>query len=335
MRALRTKLFGISLREATFERRGFPECDERSRLRLESIGTTFLSGYLASIAADTPAELTARLEEVELERRGFAYEGAGMGLALMDMLLPWKKDRWQTFLEGSGSQHYYMMIVGLGWALARMRRKVEGALAKLDPLHGWLALDGYGFHEAYFHWHRVMIEHQVPARLNGYARRAFDQGVGRALWFINGADVVRVAEAIARFPEVRRRDLWSGVGLACAYAGGVGEERVRMLLSLSGEHRPALAQGVVFAAETRRRAGNIATHTALASRIICERTVEDTADLALKEREALPFDWELPAYEIWRVRIQSHFGPADLPRTGSGAGFETIDYHDSRSISHE
>jgi len=335
MKKLRARIFGISLEEATFGRRGFPECDERLRLRLESIGKTFLTGYLAALDVDGHDDLRRRLEEVDLERRGFAYEGAGMALALMDMLLPWKRNRWRTFVEGPAAAHDYMMNVGLGWALARMHRRVERTLERLDPLIGWLALDGYGFHEGYFKWKSVIVHHHVPSRLKGYARRVFDQGVGRSLWFVEGADVRRIAHTIGRFPAARHADLWAGVGLASAYAGGTDEEAIRLLAELSGEHRPALAQGVVFACETRRKVGNIATHTALASRVICGMPVETAADIAIEEREKLPRDRELPAYEVWRIRIQSHFLPEGDGRGAATSHLQVQDYHDSRSVPNE
>lgn len=333
MKKIRAKLFGLSLEEATFQRRGFPECEERLRLRLEEIGKTFLVGYLASLDTDSHEELRASLERVELERRGFAYEGAGMALALMDMLLPWRRDRWKSFVAGPGAPHNYMMIVGLGWALARMRRRVTRPLSKLDPLLGWLALDGYGFHEGYFKWKSVIVDHQVPSRLSGYARRVFDQGVGRSLWFVSGADVRRIADSISRFPESRHADIWAGVGLAAAYAGGIDEDSMRLLVELCGKHHPALAQGTVFACEARRQAGNIATHTALASRIICGMQVDDAADIAIAERRELSHDQVLPAYEIWRIRIQSHFVPAGREPNGTPSHLKTLDYHDPRSVS--
>ena len=122
-----------------------------------------------------------------------------------------------------------MMHVGLGWALARLRRSVTPYLARLDPLLGWLVVDGYGFHEGYFDWPRYIERRAIPSRLNGYERRVFDQGLGRSLWFVKGADVAAVASAIDTFPSARRDDLWSGVGLACAYAGGCGRAAIESL----------------------------------------------------------------------------------------------------------
>ncbi len=149
-----------------------------------------------------------------------------------------------------------MVHVGAGWALAQLRRRVNRALAHWDPLSGWLAIDGYGFHQGYFRWPDTVDRQCVPHRLAGYARRVFDQGLGRSLWFVEGADVDRIAATIDRFQERRHADLWSGVGLACAYAGGLPGQAIESLCAMAGPHRPHLAQGVAFAAKARERAGN-------------------------------------------------------------------------------
>ncbi|MEE9149389.1 MAG: DUF1702 family protein [Candidatus Tectomicrobia bacterium] len=36
--------------------------------------------------------------------------------------------------------------------------RVERPLQRLDAIPGWLAVDGYGFHEGYFHWTRFVRE---------------------------------------------------------------------------------------------------------------------------------------------------------------------------------
>ncbi len=306
-RTLRTLLFGISLQEATFERRRFPACDPQARERLESIGFTFLTGYLAALDASGHDELVHRLAEVDHERQGFAYEGAAMALGLMDMLLPWRRDRWSSFTNGPAARHCYMMQVGLGWAFARLHRNAERAVRPLDPLIGWLAVDGYGFHECYFKWERVMVQGQVPRAVTGYARNAFDQGVGRCMWFVNGADPERLAHAMEHFDASRRPDLWSGVGLASAYAGGVPREALDLLRALSGDCYPALAQGVMFATETRLNAGNLTAHTEMACNAICDMTPEAASAIVHEERRDLKYDSIVPAYELWRTRIQTHF----------------------------
>lgn len=300
----RKRVFGLSPAEASFTRRGFLAGEDEARQRLEKIGTTFLSGYHFALEEITFTTLAQRLASVETEFRGFAFEGAAMGLALLDCFTPWRKDRWRTFTETFGRPHVYMMHVGLGWALARLRRSVTSYLAELDPLLGWLMLDGYGFHEGYFHWPQYE-RGAIPSRLDGYTLRVFDQGLGRSMWFVKGANVAAVASAINTFPSARRSDLWSGVGLACAYAGGCEPAALDSLRVAALGYLPAFAQGVAFAAKTRQRAGNLNAHTETVCRFIWGRSAEAVAaitDAALKDLHA---DGALPAYEVWRRRIQN------------------------------
>jgi hypothetical protein len=319
-------VFGISPEEASFARRGFQGGDVRQRERLEHIGRVFLHGYHSALEAREPEALARRLNtveavpwaggipanpRVELEDRGFAFEGAAMGLTLLDQLTPWKRGRLQAFLDGPGRAHVYMVHVGSGWALARLHRPVGPALRRLDPLLGWLAVDGYGFHEGYFHWPRyTMGQRNVPRHLSGYAARIFDQGLGRSLWFVNGAEIQRIERTVVHFPPSRHGDLWSGVGLACAYAGGADREAIESLRRTAGPHGAQLAQGAAFAAKARQRAGNPAPHTELACQVLCGLSAHAAAgvtDAALDGlTDGLTTKGPDPAYEVWRKRIRTH-----------------------------
>jgi len=298
-------VLGLSPEEATFARRGFRASDASARERLEQVGRTFIRGYHAALEEGDLENLSSRLQEVEAESRGFAFEGAAMGLFLLDQLTPWRRDRLLSFLAGPGSPHIYMAYVGAGWALAQLRRGVRRALARFDPLLGWLAVDGYGFHQGYFHPRRSVVERKTPRRLSGYSLRVFDQGLGRSLWFVEGADVARIAATVAGFPVARQPDLWSGVGLACAYAGGADREAIEALVTSARAYRAPLAQGTAFAAKARQRAGIPASHTDLACRIIWGMPALEAAratDIALAD---LPAEGVLPAYEVWRQNIQA------------------------------
>ena len=303
----RRRFLGLSPAEASFAKRGFRANDDEARRRLEQIGIIFLSGYHAALEETGFTALAQRLAVVDSELRGFAFEGAAMGLTLLDCFTPWRKDRWRTFTEHVGQPHIYMMHVGLGWALARLRQPVTSHLAQLDPLLGWLVVDGYGFHEGYFNWPRYIRAREIPARLNGYEQRVFDQGLGRSMWFVQGADVAAVASAINSFPPARRDDMWSGVGLACAYAGGCDRNAIESLQAAAGKYLPALAQGVAFAAKTRQRAANLNPHTEVVCRLICGNSAEAAAAITDAALENLCAEDGLPAYEVWRRRIQNKF----------------------------
>lgn len=307
---LRKFAFGISPEEATFARRGFHVGDTRAQLRLEQIGNVFLQGYRAVFEDDGLDALALRLRAVDAELRGFAFEGAAMGLTLLDHVSLRQGRRLQRFLNGPGAAHVYMVHVGAGWALARLpwlRRHVDQYLARLDPLLCWLVVDGYGFHEGYFNWPHVIKRQAIPNQLQGYARRVFDQGLGRSLWFVEGADVQRISSTVSSFEPQRRADLWSGVGLACAYAGGVDQAGIKAMQTTAQPYTPQLAQGAAFAAKVRQRANNPAMHTEIACRVLCESSAEASALITDVALEKLPGDGEEPDYEVWRRRVQARF----------------------------
>lgn len=305
--SLRGRLFGLSPEEASFARRGFFAGESGAQRHLEHIGEVFLRGYRAALEEGGAAALALRLAETEDEFRGFAIEGAAMGLALLDRLTLWRRDRWRSFTNEFGAAHVYMAHVGLGWALARLRRPLAPHLARLDPLLGWLAVDGYGFHEGYFKWRRYVTARAAPSRLRGYALRVFDQGLGRSLWFVKSANVSEITKTIASFDPARRADLWSGVGLACTYAGGATLADIEFLREAAGDYRPRLAQGAAFAAKTRQRAGNLTANTEIGCRVLCRLTAHEAAEITDLALEDLAGEGGLPAYEVWRLRIGRYF----------------------------
>jgi enediyne biosynthesis protein E3 len=308
-----TAAFRIPEAEVDVRRRAF-HCDsDPVRERLEEVGRSFLRGYHAALEeADLPA-LGARLDRAAPEYRGFGHEGAGMALALLDVLAPWRR-RLSAFLAGPGKPQHYIVTIGAGWILGRLPIGSSLLLRRLDPVLGWLALDGYGFHEGYFHWPRSVARQQVPRKLRGYARRGFDQGLGRSLWFVRGADPERIAETIRGFQPSRQGDLWAGVGLAASYAGGCDRTALTSLRHAAGRFVPMLAQGATFAAASRVHGGNRAAHTDLASEVICEAEASQLETVFTEASRDLPPDGTEPAFEVWRCRIQSHFSNGGAPR---------------------
>ena len=219
--SLRHRLLGIESSETSFARRGFWSGNPVAVAQLERAGSSFVEGYHAALRLPGASELGTALNEIEPDWRGFAFEGAGMALTLLDRLTAWKRTRLAAFLEGPGAPHVYMVTIGAGWAWARLGgwlAPVERERARLDPVLGWLALDGYGFHEGYFRPDRSIARQLRPGQIRGDAAKVFDAGLGRSLWFVCGADPERLAAEICRFAPERQADLWAGVGLACCYA---------------------------------------------------------------------------------------------------------------------
>lgn len=306
MGRLLRRFFQVSPEQAKFDNLGFAG-DERIRERLERVGGTFLDGYNPALEHYSDlGRLAEELERFDPWFRGFAYEGAGFGLAVVDTLMPWRESRLRALLAGPGASYVHIIHVGAGWLIPRLRVSPRRLRRRLDPLLGWLTLDGYGFHEGYFHHRRTVEEQRVPRRLWGYERRVFDQGLGRSLWFSEAATAQRLIARLERFPMARRSDLWSGVGLASAYAGGMDATGLRRLLMAAGVHRPALAQGVAFGVKARLLAGLSTDEARLAAEVVCATTAQAAAAATDDALSGLPPDGAedgQPAFEIWRRRI--------------------------------
>jgi len=304
------RLMGVSLDEVRFTNRGFPLSTPEKTRYLESIAETFLVGYHRVIETANRAAVAETLEtKVEQPMRGFAYEGAAMGFTIFDLITPWKRSRLADFVNREGDPHHYMSIVGAGWAYARLKRKLDAGLDDLDPVFGWLVMDGFGFHEGFFYWETHYQKQVIPSHMSNYTRRVFDQGLGRALWFVGGADIPKIEKMICDFPPERRPDFWAGVGLAATYAGGVTAEEIRDLQRAASEHRGELGQGSVFAAAARVRAGNVCEHNVIACDILANMTPHQAKqlvdDLVVGEVAAPS---KLPKFEILRRAIIHQIG---------------------------
>lgn len=279
-----------------------PDLD-KTWAQFEPVACTLVDSFYMTLDVRDLDELADQLDTVTPELRGIAYEGAGMGLMMRDTLAPraWRLD---AFLNDRGSDYRGLIYIGAGLVLPRLPVHPLRFVNRQDPLLRWLVMDGYGFFDAFFNWTAAIAARQVPAVVTGYARNGYDQGVGRSLWFCTGANVVRIIDTIATFPLHRRADLWSGIGLACAYAAGVMERSaIEELLAAAGAHRVHMATGAAIAAVFRRQSKMPAPHTDLAVDVTWSRTADQVADLALDVLQDAVYTGN--PYAQWRSCIAS------------------------------
>lgn len=314
--SLRRLVLSPSLTDVSFAARGFPVTATGATRALEAIPQSVVCGFEWGIDFTRQQDLTRRLDLVDAELRGFAYEGATMALTVRDAMAGGRGKRARKLLTGPGRPHTFLTYIGIGFAMARLPRPLwRTVLPDLTgtpyyPTMSWLAVDGYGFDRAYFDTGTVVTRQRRPdpypwrGRAD-YFPRAVDQGIGRALWFIHGGVPDAVSAAVRRFAPVRRADLWSGVGLAATFAGGCDATGLKSLREDSDEHWPHLAQGAVFAAKARAFSGFVAEHT--------EGAVQALAGLSVPAASALADDVSLSAasagetdYETWRRQVREH-----------------------------
>jgi hypothetical protein len=315
-RRLRRRVLTPNISSTKLDVRGFYKRSPEAQDRLETVGRSFLAGYGAAAEAEHVLDAETPLEAIPVTYRGFAYEGAAMGFAIRDGMPLGGTDHVREYLSGRAANHIYMAYVGVGWAMARLPRMRWSGLHAPDPILRWLVLDGYGFHQAYFQTRRYVWEQYCEPRFpwpspaqSAYATRAIDQGIGRACWFVGGTDVEVVASLLDRFAEFRRPDVWAGAGLAASYAGGASQEELEKFWELAGQYQPQLAQGAAFAAGARVLAGLVVPQTELATKVFCGMTPDEAANATLEAVGDLPEDAAVPAFEVWRQRIQDACSP--------------------------
>jgi hypothetical protein len=292
------------LNEVDFGRRRFRLRPGNSRNVLESSGRSFLEGFNALIAASHDDWIDT-LESIDPELRGFAYEGAGMACTVLDVLTFSLGRRLHALLSGCGQPYRYLVYVGAGWAYARLRLRPWWELRSTDPLLRWLAWDGFGFHQGFFHADRVVGQQRVERGLTPDQHAIRDQGLGRFLWFHECADPEGVVLRIGEFPVARQADLWSGIGLAATYAGGAEPDELERLVVLARECGAHLAQGCAFACKARCVSAVVPAHTEKAATVLAGVTAGEAAawtDQALTHLGPTPHTAE--HYQQWRAEIR-------------------------------
>lgn len=309
-RQVRARLTTPSSREVEPEVRGFYGWSEGPTI-VRPVGLSFLAGYRIGMEQPGAVGVMRQLQDLPRQWQGFAAEGAGMSVAIRSRLEPWHRDEFHKLVSTSGGRHSYMMHVGLGWALARLPQFTWPDLSQFDPAVAPLILDGYGFHEVFFHTEATL---GVRGPLFPWKRwpggredaeQQVMQGIGRGCWFVGGGDPVVVHDMIDSFESRYRSSMWAGVGLAATYAGGRSAAGLRELVDRAGDDACWLRQGCAFATEARHRASTLTRHTALAAEVLCGRTVEDLVGVCAAVRPSAQESdsGNLSMYEQWRASI--------------------------------
>lgn len=267
---------------------GCPGHDTPAAPHLETVLQAFLSGFNTAARHASPDEASGALRSVvPAAFEGFAFEGAGFYYALQDSVRPWRASSLHRLTTAVAPEHDFIAMVGAGFAVARLpfgARWMPRFQARLDPLTAWCVADGYGFHAGFFQWRRHVAGAVAPAGFSPQHRHLFDAGVGRAFWWVYGADEAQLVRVVARQAPDRKGAMWEGLGTALAYAGGVPPSAMRRLRDAAGAYRPDLRVGVGLAAFMRRRGGNAAEWTQQACREVLGLSEEGAAALVSRVR---------------------------------------------------
>jgi hypothetical protein len=252
-------------------------------LRMEKIRTIFQAAKDVSTEHEKLTSLLTHFKNAEPEFYLVAYEGASMGIALNDFSNnDASLNGWQKFLNGPASNYSTQAHIGLGWALAQQNKSPLPLIDTLDPLIQYRILDGYGYYDGILKQRSTIKNKKTPLHFSEKNLQAYDQGVGRSLWYICKGEIEKVSELLLSFPAARHAALWRGIGTASAFVGGLNETLLRNLWLSSSEHSDQLVRGAKHIAKSRIQTNSLTPDIELACRIWCNISVKEVMLLDFK-----------------------------------------------------
>jgi hypothetical protein len=150
---------------------------------VETVVATFQKGRALSEQEHSLDELIAELNKFEPRYLSVAFEGASMDVALANSL-----KTWEVYAE-KAKKHTTQVHIGLGWAIAEKQLDLTSTLSQIEPALQVKVLDGYGYWNGLFHRRATIRTQQIPENITLEFQTGFDQGVGRAIWYITKGDV--------------------------------------------------------------------------------------------------------------------------------------------------
>jgi hypothetical protein len=172
--------------------------------------------------------------------------------------------------------------IGLGWALSQRQVSIFHFIRDISPIMQSRVLDGVGYYEGMFRNRTTIRDKVIPDWLGPNHLHAYDQGIGRALWYIAKGNTDQLLKLIDGFSDNRKPDLWRGIGIAASYVGGCDEAMLISLYDLAASYQVQLASGAVFLAHSRQDAHTMNPETEFACRAWCHMSVEEV--IALMDR---------------------------------------------------
>ena len=216
--------------------------------QIEKIADVFQNALY--ISSGQAMDIPAYLVNVDAEFRSVAYEGIAMRAAMKDF-----SNRtlyaWSAFLDVSHLVYQSHICIGLGWAIAKQRLTSLDILSDLTSLMLFRVADGHGFYDGMFKLSGTQQAAERPSIIHHSYDKAYDQGIGRSLWYSCKGDIRKIQQYVNAFAVGRHADLWRGIGLACAFVGGHTVPMLQMLYNSAAQYRIQLAIGSALVTRAR------------------------------------------------------------------------------------
>lgn len=238
----------------TADKLGFVAADKQDIATINGVCQAFAGGFNRQAASPSPKAWLGFVDSLPPLYRPFAEEGAAMGYPLR-ALWGFSPTRFEAAVVEPRAIYCYLHFVGLGfWSGMRKHdpRDIARMVSQVDPLHGMLCWDGYGFKHGFFDYDNRQKFLAGFQSLPDYAANVAHQGYGRSLWFRFMGDNPRLMDAVTE-TKTFAADTASGVGLASVFTMIDRLDRAFVAIQDAPEEwRTDIALGMTFAFKARQ-----------------------------------------------------------------------------------
>ena len=259
--------------------------------KMENIKTIFQAAQENASKLVDISELVALLQTTETEFLPVAYEGAAMTLALKDFSSGDSILNWKKFLESS-KKYACQIYIGMGWAVGQEKRTSLNFIEELDKNMQFRIWDGCVYFDGIFRQRQTIKGQNRLDYISETNYNAYDEGIGRSIWYICKGDEIKASEMIQQFSQERHSDLWRGLGIACSFVGGFEENALKTLVSSSGKHSAQLGIASAMVAESCIEANCLTSDIQLANQIFNKLNAEEAMKITMKNKTTENFSFD-------------------------------------------
>jgi len=223
--------------------------------RMQQIQSAFLEAKEFALLANQKEQLSDFLSAISGDFSSVSFEGVSMGLAINSYNKTKTLSEWNWLIEKYSAVHTSQIYVGLGWAIAELGIDPTTIVSDLNSASGYRVMDGVGYYHGILR-RRAAVERQlIPDIVSISLLPAYDQGLGRSLWYNAGGEIERVLQKIGLFPKDRTPAFWRGLGVAITYVGGTSDKGIEAIRGASKSNLAHLKYGALMALLSRKKAG--------------------------------------------------------------------------------
>ena len=273
---------------------------------INAVIESFHSGKDLALENHDSDSLIKELIEVKSNFPSVVFEGAASGIANKIFSEGQDLQLWLDFANKIDKAHQAQAFVGLGWTLAENAILPNSIFEKIQPIRYGRILDGYGYYHGLLRRRIFVKGAKQPEHISELELQAFDQGIGRGIWYTSKGDLNLLEQMLSAFDEKRIPALWRGIGVASFYVGGLDERLSKTLLELSEEYKASFLTGAALAAMGKSLNENISSADKITFEAI-EMNTEKLAELALEAEKKFASSCSKDAYFEWLDELETNF----------------------------